>query len=151
MPVAKPRSVGNEGPERDDTRLQDRIDAQRLLQFTPKLILSRACEHLARKSLIEATPGNNLSKQSSRSSSTTSGTWSVRVQRGLYTAETMQQSNIVGAGAWPFGLASRASDSWRHRGLRRDHPVPNHRACHELDELERTQAVDSESSTTAGE
>jgi hypothetical protein len=31
-----------------DTRLQDRIDAQRLLQFTPALDVSRVCEHLAR-------------------------------------------------------------------------------------------------------
>jgi hypothetical protein len=31
-----------------DTRLQDRIDAQRLLQFTPALDLSRVREHLAR-------------------------------------------------------------------------------------------------------
>src|SRR5450432_4075185 len=31
-----------------DTRLQDRIDAQRLLQFTPELDLSRVREHLAR-------------------------------------------------------------------------------------------------------
>jgi hypothetical protein len=30
------------------TRLQDRIDAQRLLQFTPELDLSRVREHLAR-------------------------------------------------------------------------------------------------------
>jgi Nucleotidyl transferase AbiEii toxin, Type IV TA system len=31
-----------------DTRLQDRIDAQRLLQFTPTLDISRVREHLAR-------------------------------------------------------------------------------------------------------
>jgi DNA-binding IclR family transcriptional regulator len=31
-----------------DARLQDRIDAQRLLQFTPALDLSRVREHLAR-------------------------------------------------------------------------------------------------------
>ena len=31
-----------------DTRLQDRIDAQRLLQFTPPLDVSRVREHLAR-------------------------------------------------------------------------------------------------------
>jgi hypothetical protein len=31
-----------------DTRLQDRIDAQHLLQFTPKLDISRVREHLAR-------------------------------------------------------------------------------------------------------
>ena len=31
-----------------DTRLQDRIDAQHLLQFTPKLDLTRVREHLAR-------------------------------------------------------------------------------------------------------
>lgn len=31
-----------------DTRLQDRIDAQRLLQFTPDLDISRVREHLAR-------------------------------------------------------------------------------------------------------
>jgi len=31
-----------------DTRLQDRIDAQRLLQFTPDLDLARVREHLAR-------------------------------------------------------------------------------------------------------
>jgi hypothetical protein len=30
-----------------DTRLQDRIDAQRLLQFTPELDVARVCEHLA--------------------------------------------------------------------------------------------------------
>ena len=31
-----------------DTRLQDRIDAQHLLQFTPKLDITRVHEHLAR-------------------------------------------------------------------------------------------------------
>lgn len=31
-----------------DTRLQDRIDAQRLLQFTPELDLARVRQHLAR-------------------------------------------------------------------------------------------------------
>jgi len=31
-----------------DTRLQDRIDAQRLLQFTPNMDISRVREHLAR-------------------------------------------------------------------------------------------------------
>ncbi|MEP7050832.1 MAG: nucleotidyl transferase AbiEii/AbiGii toxin family protein, partial [Pseudomonadota bacterium] len=31
-----------------DTRLQDRIDAQHLLQFTPNLDLSRVRQHLAR-------------------------------------------------------------------------------------------------------
>ncbi len=31
-----------------DTRLQDRIDAQRLLQFTPDLDVTRVREHLAR-------------------------------------------------------------------------------------------------------
>ena len=31
-----------------DTRLQDRIDAQRLLQFTPELDLTRVREYLAR-------------------------------------------------------------------------------------------------------
>jgi DNA-binding IclR family transcriptional regulator len=31
-----------------DTRLQDRIDAQRLLQFTPELDVDRVREHLAR-------------------------------------------------------------------------------------------------------
>ncbi len=31
-----------------DSRLQDRIDAQRLLQFTPKLDITRVREHLAR-------------------------------------------------------------------------------------------------------
>jgi len=31
-----------------DTRLQDRIDAQHLLQFTPSLDISRVREHLAR-------------------------------------------------------------------------------------------------------
>jgi DNA-binding IclR family transcriptional regulator len=31
-----------------DTRLQDRIDAQRLLQFTPNLDIGRVREHLAR-------------------------------------------------------------------------------------------------------
>jgi hypothetical protein len=31
-----------------DTRLQDRIDAQRLLQFTPDLSLDRVREHLSR-------------------------------------------------------------------------------------------------------
>lgn len=31
-----------------ETRLQDRIDAQHLLQFTPKLDISRVRQHLAR-------------------------------------------------------------------------------------------------------